>query len=138
MSSKQLSRIDEIERHKAWKRDVKRKALQTPDDRLPCEYSDSRYHSDMLEALAIGHAIHCIPRDNEAAILTDSMMSASWWQHYIAVVNKIWKLVTVRVHERTQPVTIERVKAHVDIFGNELADKLAKAAEEATSSSLPV
>ena len=37
----------------------------------------------MMEAMAIAHAISCVPSDRKVQIYTDSKTCVKWWEHYV-------------------------------------------------------
>ena len=98
-------------------------------------YAGPHCHSDMVEAMAIAHAVYCIPPDRSVVLNTDSATCTNWWRHYVedpvpwgasyrrkTPTHKIWEITAKRVGERTGHIAIRWVKAHVGIHGNEVAD----------------
>lgn len=114
-------------------------------------YEGPHCHSDMLEALAVAHALHCLPEERDIEIRTDSATCVKWWRHYVASpvpweaawrrrtpTHKVWEVIAERTERRTGGTAIRWVKAHAGTAGNELADGLAKAAAHSTTGQLPV
>jgi ribonuclease HI len=107
-------------------------------------YAGPHCHSDMMEAMAIAHAVSCVSSDRKVQIFTDSKTCIKWWQHYVldplpwqaskrrsTPTYKIWEMIAKQISLRAGHVNIQWVKAHAGTHGNETADKAAKAAAEA-------
>ena len=100
---------------------------QSPHRITPLAVAAGRYagphcHSDMLEAMAIAHALCCVPPDKDVRLMTDSRTCTNWWKHYVddpapwqdsmrrsTPTYKVWKVIADRVRRRQGTTTIEWV-----------------------------
>jgi ribonuclease HI/exonuclease III len=121
--------------------DLPRDDSDSPRNCILGAYDGPALSSIRLEALAILHAIAATPGHVDLVIHTDSLVGIHAYELFVQrrVRNHIgrrrkhpdaciWNLVHALVNNRAGAVTLEHVKAHTGVDGNEFADKQANAA----------
>lgn len=125
----------------------------TPVISIAGKYAGPACDSNMLEALAVAHAVHALahlPPNVPITIYTDSQNTVRWWRMFAMAplereryarqcisARKPLALAAKIAARRPVPIQVEWVRGHSGIHGNEVADRLARKAAQTTSPLVP-